>query len=272
MHESSRLHPALKRALASSAPHAPDKGALRPLGAEAVDRVLDGGLAAGACHEVFAREEGGGASATGFAVMLALRLMRAPEGETCPQTMLWLREEKVQRKAGLNGPGLADLGFDPARLILGVLPDARALLRASVDALRCVGALGVVLLEMADNPALLNLTASRRLALAAEASGVTLLLLRTGHARPAPSAARTRWEIGPAPSLWLEADAPGNPMLAVTLLRQRGGPAGLDWTLEWDRDAGLFRPAALPGARLPVSGGGPVPLVGAADEPWRLTG
>jgi protein ImuA len=244
-----------------------EKGPLCPLGVEAVDRMLGGGLAAGACHEVFAREEGASASATGFAVMLALRLMQ--EG---PQAMVWLREEKAQRKAGLNGPGLADLGFDPARLVLGVLPDAKALLRASVDALRCAGALGVVLLELADNPALLNLTASRRMALAAEASGVTLLLLRTGKAKPMPSATRTRWEVAPAPSLRLEADAPGHPMLSVTLLRQRGGPAGLDWTLEWDRDAGFFRPAALPGARLPVSGGGPVPLVGAAGERWRLTG
>jgi protein ImuA len=202
----------------------------------------------------------------GFAVMLAQRLMQ--EG---PQTMLWLREEAVQRRAGLNGAGLADLGLDPARLILGVLPDAKALLRASVDALRCRGALGVVLLELTGNPALLDLTASRRMALAAEASGVTLLLLRTDRASPAPSAARTRWAVGPAPSHHLEADAPGYPMFAVTLLRQRGGPADFDWTLEWDRDAGLFRSAALPGARLPFSGGGPAPLADEGER-WRLAG
>jgi protein ImuA len=266
MHESSRLSPALKRALAASAPVASAKGPLRALGVEAVDRVLGGGLALGACHEIFAREESGGASATGFAVMLAQRLMQ--EG---PQTMLWLREEKVQRRAGLNGAGLADLGLDPARLILGILPDAKALLRASVDALRCRGALGVVMLELSGNPRLLDLTASRRMALAAEASGVTLLLLRTDRASPAPSAACTRWEVGPAPSHSLEADAPGHPMFAVTLLRQRGGPADFNWILEWDRDAGHFRPAALPGTRLPLSGGGPVP---AADEGerWRLAG
>ncbi len=271
MHESSRLHPALKRALALSAPRVLDKGLLRPLGAEPVDRALGGGLASGALHEVFAREGQGDASAAGFAVMLALRLMR--EG---PQSMLWLREEKMQRRAALSGPGLADLGLDPARLILGVLPDARALLRASVDALGCKGALGAVLLELGGDPALLDLTASRRLALAAEASGVTLLLLRVGQARPVPSAARTRWEVGPAPSLHLEADAPGHPMLGVTLLRQRGGAAGLDWTLEWHRDAGLFSSiggaAALPGARLPLAGGGPVPVAGADGAGWRLAG
>jgi len=266
MYESSRLHPALRRALAASAPRALAEGGLRPLGVETVDRVLGGGLAIGACHEVF----GADASAMGFVVMLAQRLMR--EG---PQTMLWLREEKAQRRAGLSGPGLADLGLDPARLILGVLPDAKALLRASVDALRCKGALGLVLLEMAGNPPLLDLTASRRMALAAESSGMTLLLLRTGNARPMPSAARTRWAVAPAPSQRLEADAPGHPMLAVSLLRQRGRPAGQEWTLEWDRDAGRFnnigRPAALPGAYLPLAGSGPVPATGEGER-RRLAG
>ncbi len=272
MNESIRLHPALRRALAATAPRAADKGLLRPLGAGDVDHVLGGGLRTGALHEIYAREEGSGASAMGFAAMLALRLM--PERR---QPMLWLREERAQRKAGLNGPGLADLGFDPARLILGVLPDVKALLRASVDALRCTDGLGTVLLEIEGNPPLMDLTASRRLALAAEASGVTLLMLRLKGAKPAPSAARTRWEVGPAPSLRLEADAPGHPAFAVTLLRQRGGPAGLNWTLEWNRDAGLFNSiggaAALSGARLPLSGGGPVPAAGGADAVgWRLAG
>lgn len=270
MYESSRLAPALKRALVLSAPRAAEQDALCPLGVEAVDRVLGGGLARGACHEVFARGEEGSASAMGFALMLAQRLTQ--DG---PRTLLWLREEKAQRRASLSGPGLADLGLDPGRLVLGLLPDAKALLRASVDALRCRGGIGLVLLEMADHATLLDLTASRRMALAAESSGVPLLLLRTGRAMPAPSAARTRWDVGPAPSQRLEADAPGHPMLAVCLLRQRGGPAGFDWTLEWNRDAGLFRPAALPGARLPLSGGRPVPAADAdADggERWRLAG
>ncbi len=173
----------------------------------------------------------------------------------------------------MHGPGLADLGLDPARLILGVLPDAKALLRAGVDALRC-SALGAVILELGGNPALLNLTSSRRLALAAEASGVTPLLLRVRAARPSPSAAQTRWQVSSAPSAPLAADAPGHPALTLGLLRQRGGPAGLDWNVEWDRDAVCFRPAALPGARLPLSGSGPVPPGGAAGEAgdafWRI--
>ncbi len=268
MLESSRLHESLRRLLAEARPRAAAPELLRPLGAAEVDRVLGGGLMAGACHEIFAGD-GQDAGAMGFAAMLAQRLTAGGGAGA----MLWLREEKAQRRAGLCGQGLAELGLDPARLVLGVLPDAKALLRASVDALRCRGGLGLVLLELAGNPALLDLTASRRMALAAETSGVTLLLLRLGAARPAPSAARTRWAVTSAPSPRLEADAPGMPALAVTLLRQRGGPADCTWTLEWDRDAGLFRPAALSGTRLPLSGGGPRPAADGQDEAgWRLAG
>ncbi len=274
MHESSRLHPALKRALAAAAPRAPAVGAARPLGMESIDQALGGGLGAGSLHELLAETPQDDASAMGLAAMFALALTwgrRAEEGEgeaigcAGAAPILWLREEAAQNRAGLHGPGLADLGLDPARLILGVLPDPKSLLRSGVDALRCA-ALGVVILELGGNPPLLDLTATRRLALAAAESGVTPLLLRLRGARPMPNAAQTRWQARAALSTALEADAPGHPALTLSLLRQRGGPAGLDWNVEWDRDAGSFRPAALSGARLPLSGGGSAPPAGAGDE------
>ncbi len=268
MYESSRLHPALKRTLAGAVPRA--HAEMRLLGMGVIDSALGGGLVRGGLHEVFAGEAQGEASALGFATMLALCVTR---DAAAPPMILWLREDAAQRRTPLHGPGLADLGLDPARLILGVLPDVRALLRASVDALRCA-ALGAVILELGGNPPLLDLTVSRRLALAAETSGVTPLLLRVRGARPMPSAAQTRWQVAAAPSTALEADAPGQPALALSLLRQRGRPAGFDWNVEWDRDAGCFRPAAFPGARLPLSGGGSVPSPAAAgdagDAGWRI--
>ena len=265
MLESSRLPPALKRALAAAAPRAPVVGAVRPLGVEGIDRMLaGGGLGKGRLHEIFARESLDEGSATGFAAMLAHVATREP-GDASP--ILWLREDTAQRRCALHGPGLVDLGMDPARLILGVLPDVRALLRAGVDALRCAG-LGVVVMELHGAAPLLDLTASRRIALAAEASGVTPLLLRLGKAQPGPSAAQSRWHVAAALSAALEAGAPGHPALRLSLLRQRGGPAGFDWDVEWDRDAVCFRPA-LPGARLPLSGGGPVPLEAGAGESGR---
>jgi protein ImuA len=270
MYESSRLQPAVKRMLAAAQPRETDKAALRPLGIEEIDRALGGGLVAGKLHEVFADDRPGEASALGFAAMLALCVTQA---EKTSRTILWLREEAAQRKMPLHGPGLADLGLDPGRLVLGILPDAKALLRAAADALRCA-ALGTVIIELGGNPALLDLTASRRLALAAEETGVTPLVLRLRGARPTPSAAQTRWQVAPVLSAVLEADAPGYPALRLSLLRQRGGMAGLDWEVEWDRDAVCFRPAALPGARLPLSGGGPDPLdqtaERAGDTGWRI--
>jgi len=267
MLESSRLSPAVMRALAHAMPPEQTPAAVHPLGMEAIDRALGGGLPEARLHELFAASAQDEASAMGFAVMLSLILTRPPA------PVLWLREEAVQRKAGLHGPGLVDLGIDPARLILGVLPDPKAVLRAAVDALRC-SALGVVVLELGGNPPVLDLTATRRLGLAAESSGVTPLLLRLRGAKPMPSAAQTRWQVASAPSAALEADAPGHPALTLGLLRQRGGQSGLDWTVEWNRDAACFRPAALPGAQLPLSGGGPVPAVGAAGEAgeagWRI--
>src|SRR5690606_5402237 len=110
--------------------------------------------------------------------------------------------------------------------------------------------------------------------LAAEQSGVTPLLLRLGTAQARSSAAQTRWQVASASSSPLEADAPGQPALRLSLLRQRGGAAGFDWTVEWNRDADCFRPAALPRAQIPLSGGGLVPLVDGEGEHegagWRI--
>jgi len=260
-------HPEMKGVLAGLS--GGDELRRHSLGVQAIDHVLGGGLAAGRLHEMFADEAQDEASAMSFAVMLAL-LVSSREGSQ--PALLWLREETAQRRGGLYGPGLADLGLDPARLVLGVLPDVKSLLRAGLDAVRCA-ALDAVILELSGNPPLLDLTASRRLMLAAERSGVTPLLLRMGAAQARASAAQTRWQVASASSVPLEADAPGQPVLRLSLLRQRGGAAGFNWTVEWNRDAGCFRPAALPRARVPLSGGGPVPLVGESDSAgagWRI--
>jgi protein ImuA len=269
MKESIRLS-ALKQSLSVAHLQAAADAAACPLGAPEVDGALGGGLAVGRLHEIFAANPADEGSAMGFAAMATIRLLHGQEGDPDKKSILWLREEKVQRHAGLYGPGLAEIGLDPARVILGVLPDVKALLRASADILRS-GAVGALILELSGNPPLLDLTVSRRLALAAERSGITPLLLRLRGATPMPSAAQTRWGIGAAPSVPLEAGAPGLPALSVSLLRQRGGPAGFDWILEWNRDAALFRPAALFGPRLPLSGGRSLPAAGAAEAAgWRI--
>ncbi|QYU66575.1 hypothetical protein J4558_16540 [Leptolyngbya sp. 15MV] len=204
-----------------------------------LDAVLGRGLAQGRLHEFYAPQVADAASSTGFAAMLALRVKIGP--------VAWLRTEAAERAIGqLYMPGLAEAGGDPASLILIMVPDDRMLLRAAADAAACQG-LAVLIVECWGKAPLLTLTASRRLALAAEKSGVTLFLLRIG-AEPAPSAATTRWSITAAPSVALTPDAPGHGMVEVELLRQRSGPAGMRWQMEWNRDERAFRKPALPGA------------------------
>jgi protein ImuA len=196
-------------------------------------------------HEIYAAEIGDAAAAAGFAVTLATGMAGTDRGT------MWLRARRAQGPADcVQANGWAELGGAPGLGLLAVLPDRMALLRAAVDALRSP-ALGAVIVEGWGAMRELDLTASRRLALAAEKSGVPLLLLRI-DARPVPSAAQTRWQVAAAPSRALPGNAPGSPCFDVTLLRQRSGPCGRSWRLEWNRDQCRFREAPLSGAVVPV--------------------
>jgi protein ImuA len=233
-------------------------------GHEALDAALGGGLARGRVHELFAAEGDDGPSAAGFATMLVLRA----SGPRAP--IFWLRTDEAERRGGrIHGPGLAELGGDPDALVLGLAPDTKALLRSAADAARCPG-LGALVVECWGKCAELDLTASRRLALAAEQSGATLFLLRL-EAEPVPSAADTRWRVEAAPSQALEADAPGPPMFEIELLRRRAGPAGMRWRLEWDRDRLVFNEPAHPGAVVPLSSRRPATPNNAGEPGLRLS-
>jgi len=264
MRESLQTLSALRRTIARIESQRPAEAPrLVALGHARIDAALGGGLMAGRLHEIFAGEAADASSAAGFALMLATRLMQGKGA------ILWLRAEEGEARGGrLHMPGLAELGFDPGALILGVLPDTLALLRAAAEAVRC-REIGVVVLEIGRKPRALDLTASRRLAVAAEKSGVTALLLRT-EAEPAPSAAQTRWAIAAAPSVPLEANAPGLTMLEAALLRQRAGIGGLRWRVEWDRDRLCFREPALSGLVVPLPAGRPA--AAGAGQPLRRTG
>lgn len=230
-------------------------------GPAVMDAALGGGLAQGRVHEIFASVEEEGAAAG-----LALLWARQAGGDA---PLLWLRSAAAIRVAGAPyGPGLAALGLDPQRLLIGMMADDAMLLRAAVDALRCP-ALGALLIDLRGPASLLDLTASRRLALAAETSGVTALLLRIGG-DPMPSAAETRWRVAAAPSVPLPGQAPGQSAFDVTLLRRRAGPDGMMWRLSWDSHKGKFGDAAderhddddsrdtpLSGAAFPLPGAGP---------------
>lgn len=213
-----------------------------------LDAALGGGFTRGRVHEFYAGETDDASAAVGFAVAVAVG-MAGEDGE-----LLVLRSRRAVNGAGvLQGAGWTDLGGAPDRVLFGVVAEDVALLRAAVDAMRS-RALAAVIVETWGALAALDLTAHRRLALAAEKSGVPLLFVRV-DAAPVPSAAQTRWQVAAAPSLALPGNAPGQPVFAISLLRQRGRPSGLAWTLEWDRDQRIFRESpqtAHSGAAVPV--------------------
>ena len=225
----------------------PDRVAL---GHADADATLQGGLAIGAVHEVFTEAGRQSAAATGFVAGLAGRV-------TARRPLVWVRQDFTEIESGaLSMSGLAELGLDPCLLVTVRAADVDTALRTAADALACE-ALGVVVLEVWGEARQLDLVASSKLTLAAQASGVTGLLLRVA-AEPQPSTAETRWIVRAAhspPAAHLVPAAPlmpaapwsawGAPVFDAQLVRNRHGPVGR-WIMEWKCDECLFeKPAAL---------------------------
>lgn len=232
----------------------PDGLARVSLGHASADAVLHGGLVRGALHEVFADGGRHGAAATGFIAGLAHRLIgRRP--------LVWVRQDFAERESGaLSMSGLQELGLDPRLLVTVRAKDAETALRAAADALAC-DALGAVVLDVWGEVRTLDLVASRRLTLAARASNVSCLVLRTA-AMPSASTAETRWVLRSAPSS-PATEAWGAPMLDAQLIRNRHGQTGR-WIMEWKCDEGLFREsAAHPQFMAPTAADRPLETVAA---------
>jgi protein ImuA len=208
------------------------------LGHLEADATLQGGLALGAVHEVFA-EGRQSAAATGFIAGLAGRV-------TARRPLVWVRQDFTEIESGaLSMSGLAELGLNPRLLVTVRAADVDTALRTAADALVCE-TLGVVVLEVWGEARQLDLVASRKLTLAAQASRVTGLLLRVA-AEPSPSTVETRWIVRAAhsPPAAL-GGAWGAPVFDAELVRNRHGPVGR-WIMEWKCDECLFeKPAAYP--------------------------
>lgn len=212
----------------------PSAGVL-PFGVKAVDAVLpQGGLALGALHEVADGGDGAvdGAAAALFTAGIAARL---------PGQILW-----CVTRPDLFAPALRQVGLDPDRVLYLEAGDEKSLLACFEEGLRH-GGLGAVVAEVAR----LSMTASRRLQLAAEGSGVMALAVRRWRraAEAAdfgqPTAAATRWRITPEPSSPLPAPGVGRPRWFVELIRCRSGDSA-DFSLEaCDEKGRLALSAAL---------------------------
>ncbi len=197
------------------------------LGLPLLDAILpEGGLARGAVHEVT------GDAAGGFAAMVAGRL-------ACP--VLWCRD--AADRAVLYGPGLGVFGLNPARVIVARCQGRTDLLWAMEEGLRTRALAAVI----GEPPGIVDLTASRRLQLAAETGG-GLGIVVNPEGGFAASALESRWRINAAPA----GDAV-RPRWQVTLERSRGGARNAHWIVERDEETGDFAVVAAPADRSAVS-------------------
>jgi protein ImuA len=156
--------------------------------------------------------------------------------------LLWVQERMAIVESGrIHPPGLSS-----QNLIHVAARDARDALWAMEEGVRCA-ALSAVIGELWGDPRALDFTATRRLAIACERSGVPCWLVRLGGTANL-SGARMRWRIASAPSLLnpLDPRAPGLPAWDAELFRARGFPPGR-WTLA--HEAGRFHLAAASGDR-----------------------
>lgn len=148
------------------------------------------------------------------------------------QPLLWVQERMAILEGGrVHPPGLGRIAEG---LIHVEARDARSVLWAMEEGLRCP-ALGAVIGELWGDPASLDFTATRRLAVAAEAHGVAAWLVRLGGAANL-SGARWRWRVASAPSALhqLNPKAPGPPRWTAELFRARGHPPG-QWVVGDER-------------------------------------
>jgi protein ImuA len=156
--------------------------------------------------------------------------------------LLWVQERMAILESGRIHPA----GLPSQHLIHVETPDARDALWAMEEGIRC-SALSAVIGEIWGDPKALDFTATRRLAVASERSGVAAFLIRLGG-HPNLSGARMRWRIASAPSLANDLDprAPGTPAWDAELFRAREMPPGR-WSLAHEADR--FHLVAASGGR-----------------------
>lgn len=148
-----------------------------------------------------------------------------------PGRILWAQDRLSRIEAG--APFLPGMGRDMLRLDLTRAADV---LSALEDGLAS-RAISAVVGEIHGSPRALDFTASRRLALRAEAAGIPCWLIRHA-ASPDASAARMRWRLTSLPSMPDPDDpqAPGDPRWRAELFRARGAPPSV-WEARHDRAA-----------------------------------
>jgi protein ImuA len=201
-----------------------------PLGVPAIDAALGGGLARGAVHALGPAAPVHRGAAFGFALALAGRASQHAQGH-----VLWIETPFAAAETGRPYLGLASFGLALARVLVVRVPRPIDVLWVMEEALTCRG-IAAAIAELTQD---VDLTASRRLALAARDGGGLGLLV---HHRDSvlPNAAMTRWRIAAAPSRRDAFGGLGHAAFDLILTKNRHGPCGR-WTILWDHHERAFQ-------------------------------
>lgn len=210
----------------------------------------EAGWRLGALHDVAGGRNGAidGAAAALFAAGIAARA----KGK-----VLWC----VTRQ-DLFAPALAQAGLLPGRVVYVEAGDEASVLACFEEGLRH-GGLGAVVAELAR----LSMTASRRLQLAAEASGAIGIAIRRWRRQTEatdfgqPTAAVTRWRVTALPSRPLPVSGIGRARWQLELIRVRAGESA-DFEVEACDDKGRLALFSGLADRSPSARDGPVRAIG----------
>lgn len=159
-------------------------------GVDGLDQALGGGLARGRAHLVTGSLLDG--AVAGFLLAVLGRLLAGANSQApvvCCGAPRGLAGQ-------LYGPGLAQLGFDPARLVLVCESHPLRGMAAAEEALACRG-VGAVIADygmLASRPDMWQ-KAARRLQLAAEQGGTTAFVTAVSAS---PAGFETGWHLAPA--------------------------------------------------------------------------
>ena len=201
------------------------------LGLGEPDALLGGGLARRALHEIAPLAPIHFGAACGFVLALA-----ALAGKHRGRDTLWIQTDMARCESGAPyGIGLDLFGLPSRRLL--VLRARRPIdaLFAMEEALKC-RAIASVIAELPDDTA--DLTATRRLSLAARAHDGIGLLLRH-RSTSAPSAAMSRWEVAASPGPRDAFGGVGTTSFQLSLVKNRRGPCGR-FRVAWSHDELAF--------------------------------
>ena len=216
-----------------------------PFGLPAIDDHLPGGgLALGALHEV----AGGGNAAIDGA---AAALFTAGIAARTRGKVLWC----ITRQ-DLFAPALAQVGLGPDRVIYVDACDEKSVLACFEEGVRH-GGLGAVVAEVAR----LSMTSSRRLSLAAEASGSIAIAIRRWRRQMEaadfgqPTASATRWRVSALPSAPLPVPGVGRARWLLELIRCRAGESADFEVSACDAEGRLDIPADVADRSAPAQAG-----------------